>query len=199
MNSSQGRDAGTKMGFFKGRALTIFGLLGLAGLLMGGLWMYWTSAPPPPPPEAKGEEKSQMESFSLTDIDKEGKRWKLSAAKAEYLKQRDEVSIRDISLEFYGPDQEIVYLQAEAGLVNTKRRELALKGEVRLERGDLTIRTQEVRYLPGERALVAPEEVILEGPRVQVSGKDLYIDLKNKRLILRQHRLTTLKLEKGLL
>jgi LPS export ABC transporter protein LptC len=199
MNASPGRDTGTKMGFFKGRALTIFGLLGLAGLLMGGLWMYWTSAPPPPPPEAKGEEKSQMESFSLTDIDKEGKRWKLSAAKAEYLKQRDEVSIRDISLEFYGPDQEIVYLQAEAGLVNTKRRELALKGEVRLERGDLTIRTQEVRYLPGERALVAPEEVILEGPRVQVSGKDLYIDLKNKRLILRQHRLTTLKLEKGLL
>jgi LPS export ABC transporter protein LptC len=134
----------------------------------------WGAAPPPPPPEAKAEEKSQMESFSLTDIDKGGKRWKLSAAKAEYLKNRDEISIRDISLEFYGPDQEIVYLQAQAGLVNPKRRELALKGEVRLERGDLTIRTPEVRYLPGERALVAPEEVVLEGPGPGVRERPVY-------------------------
>lgn len=199
MNVSQPKDRGVKKGFFQGRALTILGLLGLASLVAASLWWYGASAPPPPPPEVKAEEKSQMENFSLTDIDKGGKRWKLSAARAEYLKNRDEVSIRDISLEFYGPDQEIIYLKAEAGLVNTKRRELALKGEVRLERGDLTIRTPEVRYLPGESALVAPAEVVLEGPRVRVSGKDLYIDLKNKKLILRQHRLTELKLEKGLM
>jgi LPS export ABC transporter protein LptC len=198
MNISQHRDTG-KRGFFQGRALTILGLLGLAGLVGGSLWWYGASAPPPPPPEPKAEEKSHMENFSLTDMDKEGKRWKLSAARAEYLKNRDEISIRDISLEFYGPDQEIIYLQAQEGLVNPKRRELALKGEVRLERGEITIRTPEVRYLPGERALVAPEEVVLEGPRFQVAGKDLYIDLKNKKLIMRQHELTTLKLEKGLL
>lgn len=198
MNASPGRDAGNKKGFFKGRALTIFGLLGLLGLVAGGLWMYWASAPPPPP-QAKGEEKSRMESFSLTDIDKGGKRWKLKAARAEYLKNRDEVSLRDISVEFYGPDREIIYLQAEAGLVNPKKRNLALKGEISLKRGDLTVRTQELRYLPGERALVAPAEVVLEGPRVQVAGRDLYIDLKNKRLVLKQHRETTLILEKGLL
>lgn len=179
--------------------MTILGLLGLAGLVAGSLWWYWASAPPPPPPEVKAEEKSQMENFSLTDIDKGGKRWKLSAARAEYLKNRDEISIRDISLEFYGPDQEIIYLQAREGLVNPKQRELALKGEVRLERGDLTIRTPEVRYLPGERALVAPAEVVLEGHRVRVSGRGLYIDLKNKKLILKEHRLTELKLEKGLM
>jgi LPS export ABC transporter protein LptC len=198
MNVSHPKNTGGKRGFFQGRALTILGLLGLAGLVASSLWWYWASAPPPPP-EVKKEEKSQMENFSLTDIDKGGKRWKLSAARAEYLKNRDEISIRDISLEFYAPEQEIIYLQAREGLVNPKRRELALRGEVRLARGDLTIRTPEVRYLPSERALVAPEEVILDGPKVQVAGKDLYIDLKNQKLILKQHRLTTLKLEKGLM
>jgi hypothetical protein len=46
---------------------------------------------------------------------------------------------------------------------------------------------------------VAPGEVVLEGPQAQVVGKDLRIDLTKKRLVLKQHRLTKLKLEKGLL
>jgi LPS export ABC transporter protein LptC len=199
MHSSQDRNTAAKGRFFRGWSLKILSLLGLAGLIAAGLWWYVTPAPPPPPPEASGEEKAQMESLSLTDIDKGGKRWKLNAAKAEYLKNRDEIRIQDISLEFYGPGQEIVYLQAQAGLVNPKKGELALQGEVVLRRGDLTIRTAGVRYLPSERALVAPEEVVLETPRTQVSGKDLYLDLTKKRLLLKQHRMTTLKLEKGLL
>lgn len=141
-----------------------------------------------------------MESLSLTEIEQGGKRWKLAAAQAEYLTHRDEIRIRDIYLEFYGSsNKEVVYLWAEEGLVNTKSRDVAVKGAVKLARGDLTIRTEQARYLPKERALVASEEVVLEGPRVQVSGKDLYLDLVKKRLVLKQHRLTKLKLEKGLL
>lgn len=140
-----------------------------------------------------------MESLSLTEIEEGGKRWVLKAEKAEYLRNRDEIHIKGIYLEFYGPGQEVVYLRSQEGLVNTKGKELELKGNVELERGDFTIRTEKVRYLPKERALVAPEEVVLEGPRAHVAGKDLRIDLTKKRLILKQHRLTKLKLEKGLL
>ena len=68
-----------------------------------------------------------------------------------------------------------------------------------MKKGDITVRAPEVRYLAEERALVAPEEIVLEGPRTEVSGKGLYIDLARKRLILKEHRLTKLKLEKGLL
>jgi len=140
-----------------------------------------------------------MESLSLTEIEQGDKRWLLNAAKAEYLGGRHEIRIQDIHLEFYGPDQEIIYLRAQEGLVNTKDRDLALKGGVTLKRGDFTIRTPEVRYLAKERALVAPEDIVLEGPRTKVSGKGLSIDLNKKRLVLKEHRLTTVKLEKGLL
>ncbi|MGQ9688575.1 MAG: LPS export ABC transporter periplasmic protein LptC [Desulfobaccales bacterium] len=199
MSATQPQGGGSRPRFLQGRGLWLLLLLAWGVLIGAGLWWYHTPTPPPPCPEPQTEEKAQMESLALTEIDKEGKRWKLSAARAEYLKNRDEIRIQDIYLEFYGPDQEIIYLQAQAGLVNTKGRDLALKGDVQLEWGEVTVRTAEVRYLPKERALVSPEAVTLEAPQVRVTGKDLYIDLRKKRLILKHHQLTTLKLEKGLL
>lgn len=163
-----------------------------------GLWVYFTPEPPPPPKQPT-EKKAKMESLSLTEIKQGGKHWVLDAKKAEYLKDRDEIRIQGIYLEFFGPGQEIITLRAREGLVHTKNRDLTIKGGVELARGDLTIRTEEVRYLPQERALVAPEEVVLEGPRTRVAGKDLVIDLINKRLILKEHRKTEVKLKKGLL
>lgn len=199
MTSSSAHDRAGKWRVFQGRRLIILGILGLVGLMVGGLWWYLTPAPPSPPPVTAPEKKAQMESLSLTEIEKGDKRWLLNAAKAEYLGDRHEIRIQDIHLEFYGPDQEIIYLRAQEGLVNTKERDLALKGGVTLKRGDFTIRTPEVRYLAKERALVAPEDIVLEGPRTKVSGKGLSIDLNKKRLVLKEHRLTTVKLEKGLL
>lgn len=199
MTSPPTHDRAGRRQKFQGRSLITFGLLGLIGLAAGALWWYFTPAPPPPAPAAALEKKAQMESLSLTEIQEGDKRWLLNAAKAEYLRERNEIRIQDIHLEFYGPDEEIIYLRAREGLVNTKDRDLALKGDVTIKKGDITVRAPEVRYLAAERALVAPEEIVLEGPRTEVSGKGLYIDLAKKRLILKEHRLTKLKLEKGLL
>jgi len=163
-----------------------------------GLWAYFTPAPPPPP-KTPAEKKAKMESLFLTEIKEGGKRWVLDAKKAEYLKDRDEIRIQGVYLEFFGPDKEVITLKAREGRVHTKKRDLTIKGEVELSRGDLTIRTNEVRYLPQKRALVAPEEVVLEGPRTRVAGKDLVIDLTTKRLVLKQHHKTEVKLKKGLL
>lgn len=171
----------------------------LAGLAAGGLWWYFTPAPPPPKPAVSSGEKAKMESLSLTEIEEGGQRWKLKAAKAEYLTNRDEIRIRDVYLEFYGSDQQTVYLWAKEGLVNTKSRDLVVKGDVKLKKGDVTIYTPEIQYFHKDRTLVAPDEVLLVGPQAEVSGKDLQIDLTRKHLVLKQHRLTKMKVEKGLL
>jgi LPS export ABC transporter protein LptC len=176
--------------------LTFVVLLGLAAW---GLWWYFTPAPPPPKPEVSSGEKAKMESLSLTEIEEGGLRWKLKAAKAEYLKNSDQIRIRNVYLEFYGADQQTVYLWGKVGLVNTKTRDLVIKGDVKLKKGDVTIYTPEIQYFQKDRTLVAPDDVLLEGPQAQVSGKDLHIDLAQKSLVLKQHRLTKVKVEKGLL
>jgi LPS export ABC transporter protein LptC len=199
MTSPPSNQPAKKRRIFQGRSLIVWGLVGLIGLAVAGLWWYSIPSPPAPQPVAAPEKKAQMEGLSLTEIEKGDKRWILNASKAEYLRDRNEIRIQDIHLEFYGPDQEVIYVQAQEGLVNTKERDLALKGEVTLKKGDFTIRTPEVRYIAKERALVAPKEIVLMGPRTEISGKGLYIDLAEKRLVLKEHRMTKLMLKKGLL
>jgi LPS export ABC transporter protein LptC len=199
MTSSQGQDTRRSRRFLPGRFLKLLVFLTLVGLTAGGLWWLFTPAPPPPPAETSSEEKAKMETLSLTQTEEGGQRWKLNAKKAEYLANRDEIRIRDVYLEFYGQDQVTVYLWGNEGLVNTKSRDLVVKGDVKLERDDVTVHTPEIQYFHKEHALVAPEEVLLESPQAQVTGKDLHIDLTKKHLIMKQHRLTTVKLEKGLL
>jgi LPS export ABC transporter protein LptC len=199
MTSSSRQDAWSKPRGFRQRLPLLLTFLGLMGLAVGGLSWYLTPAPPPPKPEVSSGEKAKMESLSLTEIEEGGLRWKLKATKAEYLKKRDEIRLRNVYLEFYGSDQQTVYLWGQEGLVNTKTRNLVIKGDAKLQKGDITIYTSEIQYLQKERTLVAPNEVILVGPQAQVMGKDLHIDLTKKRLVLKQHELTKVKVEKGLL
>jgi LPS export ABC transporter protein LptC len=199
MTSSRGRNGRGLRRFGQGGLLRVLSFFVLVGLVAGGLWWYLTPPPPPPPAEPSPEEKAKMETLSLTQIEEGGQRWKLNAQKAEYLKNRDEIRIRGVYLEFYGTDQETVYLWGDEGLVNTKSQDLVIRGDVKLAKGNLTIRTPEIQYFHKERTLVAPEEVLLEGPQAQIAGKDLHLDLTRKRLLMKQHRLTTVKLEKGLL
>jgi LPS export ABC transporter protein LptC len=199
MTSSSSPETRGKAGGIRQKLPKLLVFLGLLGLATAGLWWYFTPAPPPPKPAVSSGEKAKMESLSLTEIEEGGQRWKLKAAKAEYLKNSDEIRIRDVYLEFYGADQQTVYLWGKEGLVNTKTRNLVIKGDVKLQRGDVTIYTPEIQYFQKERSLVAPDEVILVSPKVQVSGKDLHIDLTKKSLVLKEHELTKVKVEKGLL
>ena len=136
-----------------------------------------------------------VESLSLTEVEDGGKRWTLEARSAEYLKDRNEIRILDIQVEFYGDGGRVVKLACQEGLIHTKSRALTLQGQVVLQDGDLSIKTGMVRYQPKERVLTAPEEVILESPRVKIQGKGLKVDLAGKRLTLTHHQLTEVKVE----
>jgi LPS export ABC transporter protein LptC len=135
-----------------------------------------------------------MESLSLTEVEDGGKRWTLEAQSAEYLRDRHEIRINGIQVEFFGEGERVLRISCQEGLINTKTRTLTLKGKVVLQDGDLIIKTDIVRYRPKERVLFAPEEVVLESPRVKVQGKGLRVELTEKRLILSHHQFTEVKM-----
>jgi LPS export ABC transporter protein LptC len=161
-------------------------------------WVLWDRRPPPPPapPQValEASARPKMEALSLTEVEEGGKRWTLAAESAEYLKDRDEIRIIGIQVEFFGEGGRVLRLSCQEGLIHTKTRALTLKGAVVLKDGDLTITTGLARYQPKERVLVAPEGVVLESPRVKVQGKDLRVELAAKRLTLTQHQSTEVKL-----
>jgi LPS export ABC transporter protein LptC len=173
-----------------------WGWKGLAGLiLLAGLgWgLYeWSrpAPPPPPPPPAPAETKARMETLALSEIIEGNKRWTLEAQAADFSKEKLEVKITGVKVEFFGGPDETIKVKAQEGLINTKTRVLTLQGQVEMVSGALKITTDRVTYQPGERLLLAPEEVTLEEPRLKVQGRDLQVKLAEKKLVLVQHRLT---------
>jgi LPS export ABC transporter protein LptC len=135
-----------------------------------------------------------MEGLSLTEIQEGDKRWVLAAKKADFHPEQDTVSISGVRVEFYGPGEDI-RVKADEGVFHTKTRVLTLKGHVEMQRGDLTIQTNEATYLPSEQVLVAPQDVVISEPRLKIAGKEVRVELAAKKLIIAQHRLTEVQVQ----
>jgi LPS export ABC transporter protein LptC len=135
-----------------------------------------------------------MEGLSLTEIHEGDKRWVLEAKKADFHPDQATVSISGVRVEFFGPGEDI-RVKADEGLFHTKTRVLTLKGHVEMKRGDLIIQTSEATYLPNERVLLAPQDVVIMEPRLKVEGKEVRVELAAKKVIMAQHRLTEVKVQ----
>ncbi|MBW1991342.1 MAG: LPS export ABC transporter periplasmic protein LptC [Deltaproteobacteria bacterium] len=138
--------------------------------------------------------RPKMETLALTEVEDGNKRWILEAKDAEYLKEQKTIRITGIKVEFFGEGGRVLKVSCQEGLINTKSRALTLRGRVRLEEGDLIIKTETVHYQPKERLLVAPEEVVLESPRLTIRGQGLRVELRSRRLALIRHQSTEVKL-----
>jgi lipopolysaccharide export system protein LptC len=165
-------------------------VLGIVVILGAGAWGLWGHRTPPPPPKpVAATAPPRMEGLSLTEIHEGDKTWVLEAKKADFHPERDTISISGVRVEFFGPGEDI-RVKADAGLFNTKTRVLTLKGQVEMRRRDLVVTTSEATFLPAERALVAPEHVVITEPGLKVEGRGLRVELATKKLVMAQHQLT---------
>jgi LPS export ABC transporter protein LptC len=164
-------------------------LLGATLILGVGAWGLWGHRPPPPKPAAAPVKNPRMEGLSLTEIHEGDKTWVLEAKKADMHPDQDLISIGGVRVEFFGPGED-VRVKADEGLFNTKTRVLTLKGRVEMKRGDLTVQTSEATYLPAERVLLAPDNVVIIEPGLKVEGKEMRVELAAKKLLIAQHHLT---------
>jgi LPS export ABC transporter protein LptC len=172
-------------------------MLGLPLLAAAAAAAVWAlrPEPPPAPKPAPPESEARMETLALTEIQEGDKRWVLEAKTADFLKDRQEIKITGVRVEFYGGQDKIIKVRAEEGLVHTVTRVLSLRGNVEMESGNLRVTTAAATYQPGGRLLLAPEDVTLENLRAKVQGKDLKVYLAERRLVLAQHRLTKVKVQ----
>jgi LPS export ABC transporter protein LptC len=172
----------------------VLGLV-LAGLVGGGAYLWWQPAPPPPTPkpQAAPAPQSQMESLNLTEIIQGNKRWALVAEKAEHAKEKDQIILQGVRIDFFEDSGIVTRVKAQEGVIHTKSRMLVLKGRVEASRGELRIVAESFNYQPKERVLVAHGEVILEGPAVKIEGKGLTVNLAKHKLTLNEHRRTEVK------
>ena len=189
MKNNMGRELA---GRGRSRWLWVLGVMLFLGV---GAWGLWGHRPPPPPPKpATPAQPPRMEGLSLNEIHEGDKTWVLEAKKADFNPDQTTISISGVRVEFFGPGEDI-RVKADEGLFNTKTRVLTLKGQVEMKRGDLLVQTSVATYIPEERALVAPEEVVITEPGLKVEGKGLRVELAAKKLVIAQHHLTELQVK----
>ncbi len=174
----------------RSRWLWVMGITVTLGL---GVWTLWGQRTEPPAPKAATPaQPPKMEGLSLTEIHEGDKTWVLEAKKADFHPEQNTIDITLVRVEFFGPGEDI-RVKSETGLFNTKTRVLTLKGQVEMRRGDLLVQTSVATYYPAERALVAPEEVVITEPGLKVVGKDMRVELDKKKLVMSQHQFTELQ------
>lgn len=165
-------------------------VVGIVVILGAGAWGLWGHQTPPPAAKpVAATQPPRMEGLSLTEIHEGDKTWVLEAKKADFHPERDTISISGVRVEFFGPGEDI-RVKADAGRFNTKTRVLTLNGQVEMRRRDLVVTTSEATFLPAERALVAPEHVVITEPGLKVEGRGLRVELAAKKLVMAQHQLT---------
>jgi len=146
-------------------------------------------APPPISPEKQGE----MREIRLTEIQDGEKKWVLTAADADYLKDRGQIFIKKVWVEIFGKDDTTVIITGDEGIIDIKTRALTLEGNVQAQTRDYNFSTASVQYDPQLRLLSAPGAVKVQGPRLIVEGKGMTVDLREKKLSLAEHTLTKLR------
>jgi LPS export ABC transporter protein LptC len=186
MKNNMGRG---RVGWGRFRWLWVLGIMAGLGV---GVWGLWDSRPPAAPPKTPAPaQPPRMEGLSLTEIHEGDKTWVLEAKKADFSPDQTTISISGVRVEFFSPGDHI-RVKAESGLFNTKTRVLTLKGQVEMRRGELLVETSVATFVPAERALLAPEAVVITEPGLRVEGKGLRVELAAKKLVMAQHHLTEL-------
>lgn len=173
-------------------AITALGILGILGL--GAVVAQPGSDQTHPSPTAAPQQQAKMEEIRLTEIQDGVKKWILVAKRADYLQDQHLIQLTGVQVEVFWKGGDNIKLTGDIGYINTKTRELTLKGQIRAEVGEYRFEASQVSYIPKQRALKATGEVKIQGPQVIIRGRNLQVELDKKRLSLAEHKLTRCRL-----
>ncbi len=135
-----------------------------------------------------------MQEIRLTEIQDGEKKWVLTAANADYLKDKDRIYINKVWVEVFGKDNDNVIITGDSGFIGIKSRDLTLEGNVQAKTADYEVTSDFVHYDPQTRVLSAPGPVKVQGPRLYVEGKGMTVNLRLNKLDLAQHTVTKLQI-----
>ena len=129
----------------------------------------------------------RIQNFHRMKVDKGRKVWEVSAREAQYNAAENMVVVHEPSVEFFLEDGRSIALAGQEGRVKLDGSEhdrVELEGEVRIQFGDYSMRTESARYDREQDAIIAPGHVVLTGATLDVQGERLELQLASQRVRL---------------
>lgn len=112
------------------------------------------------------------------------KEWSLEADAVRYDAEGQRAVFDNIRVVIFPREGGEVHVEAREGVLFTTRQDMELKGEVRVARDDMLLRTDVLYVDNSSRQLTAPGPVAITGEGFELAGGSFTIELDTRRAVL---------------
>lgn len=132
----------------------------------------------------------RIQNFHRMKVDKGRKVWEVAAREARYHGDENTVVVTEPSVAFFLEDGRSIALTGREGRVRLDGHELDhvdLEGDIQMQFGDYSVRTDSARYDRKDDTIVAPGHVAVTGQEMDLQGDQLELDLSTQQLRLHEN------------
>jgi LPS export ABC transporter protein LptC len=111
------------------------------------------------------------------------KEWSLDARSAQMIGSTKEVILEDVSIIFFLENESEVHLTADHGRLNYSSNDIKLEGNVFVQRGDYTLKTETLHYNHSQRVFFSRVPVEIAGDTLNLVADTMSFDLNSKKTL----------------
>ena len=173
----------------KPRKIKIFLLATILIILGGIIGIYIGFRPDPTISESIPESIEPDATLSVGKIQqtatrKGKKEWHLEANSAHYIKESNQMILKDLAVTFFLEDGGEVTLAADQGVLKTDTNDIEVSGNVIVKNNEYRLLTEKLTYAHKRRVLYSNVPVTISGTATQISSNSILFDLNQKKLTL---------------
>ncbi len=112
------------------------------------------------------------------------KEWSLEANSAHYIKNMNQMVLKDLTVTFFLKDNSEVTLEADQGVMATDSNDIEVSGNVMVNNNEYKLLTEKLNYAHQRRVLYSTVPVAISGTSTQIVADSISYDLNSKKLTL---------------
>lgn len=157
-----------------------------------GLYTFRSQKPATPPTDQQpitGQVPGNvgMKEINFSQVIEGVKLWDLKAEEVEYQKERNLVSFKKVTVTYFPKGEKPISLVGNRGQLNTQSKDIFIEGEVVITSGEgYELKAPALHYEDQKRTVWTEGNIIFTGPRIQVEGKGMAMNLDTQKLMIRE-------------
>lgn len=135
--------------------------------------------------DAMPEALLHIKDFHRAKIENDRKVWELFGDEAQYLKEKQEATIKKPRFLYYDKKDVPAETSADSAHVYLNEKDLdrlELKGNVRVAMKGYTLTSELARYLPAKELIHLPNRTVVVGEGISMEGASMEVELEGKKI-----------------
>jgi LPS export ABC transporter protein LptC len=112
------------------------------------------------------------------------KEWSLEADSAHYIKEKNQMVLKDLKVVFFLKDNSEINLEADQGVLRIDSNDIEVSGNVVLKNQEYKLVTAKLVYAHDQRLLHSNAQATIFSRSTQVAADSMALDLNTKKLTL---------------